>query len=129
MEVVEISKLDALIAETIRKVSDGVSAVRKDGVLAELPAKIDFQAIVIADGGWQALDSVATDESDSTDKVGGGKTTVVKEEGSTVERQTGTSTDADSGSDRKASSGTNTRKSDTFEQLTNNGEKETTEEE
>lgn len=129
MEVVEISKLDTLIADTIRKVNDGVESARKNGVLAELPKSIDFEVVVIADGGWQALDSVVTEESDSTDKVGGGKTTVVKEEGSTVERQTGTSTDADSGSDRKASSGTNTRKSDTFEQLTNNGDKVTTEEE
>lgn len=129
MEVVEISNLDSLIAETIRKVNDGVAAARKNGVLAELPGSIDFQVTVIADDGWQALDSVITDEGSVTEKAGGGKTTTVTERGSSVERQTGTSTDTDTGSTRQISSGTNKRVSDSFEQLTNNGDKVTTEEE
>lgn len=127
MEVVEISKLDTYIAETIRKVNDGVAAARKAGVQAELPQKIDFQAIVIADGGWQALEAIVTDAADTTEKQGGGKTTTVTESGSTTERQTGTSTDTDSGSTRETESGSNIRKSESFEQLTNNGDKVTEE--
>ena len=128
-EFVEISKLDTYIADAIKRVNDGVALARKSGVMSELPPKIDFDVVVIADGGWQALASIISDDSNITEKAGGGRTTVVTEAGNTVEVQSGYSTDAESGSTTDSQRGEDVRKTHSFEEHTNNGDKVTTEEE
>lgn len=122
-EVVQIENLDAYIAEAISKVNNGVASARKNGIMAELPEKLDFDVVVIASGGWQALDAVVKDENITTKNAGSKEITVVTEEGETVEEQTGDSTDTDSGSTTETPTGENKRTSETFEQHTNNGDK------
>lgn len=128
-EVVQIENLDAYIAEAILKVNNGVAAARKNGVLAELPEKLDFDVVVIASGGWQALDAVVKDDAVTTQRAGSGEVTVTKEEGETVSLEEGDSTDTESGATTQRESGTNKRVSDTFEQHTSNGDKVTETEE
>jgi hypothetical protein len=70
--IVRVSELDAFIAETIKKVNDGVAKARTAGVLAELPKEIQFDVILIRE--WEALQITGGEEGETTENQGGYQT-------------------------------------------------------
>lgn len=89
-DVIHLEDLDAHVAETLRKVNDGVAAARASGIQAELPKEVTFDMVVITKNGWQALSAATIDTNESeelskdtdttkvTEKQGGGDHEVTK---------------------------------------------------
>ena len=89
INIVKIEDLDKTVADTILKVYEGVALARANGNFqVELPPKIDFSMVVVAENGWQALEHKVNE--DGTTK-GDGITTgteVSKEKGTVLDHQT-----------------------------------------
>ena len=88
MEVVLLANLDSFIARTMKRVHDSVVLSRSEGIQAELPAKVDFDVVVIDD--WQALEMKGGDESTSTQTDGGTSTQTTNTD--STDNSTGTET-------------------------------------
>jgi hypothetical protein len=104
INVVQLEDLAAHTAATIQAVYDSVAIARKNGNhQVELPEKIDFQMIVIAPSGWQALESVSTEKGENSESglTTGKETSTDKGEATdnqeTAEKQGGFSTDTRKG--------------------------------
>lgn len=98
---IKLEDLSAKVTETILAIRAGVEAARNQGVIAELPDKVDFQVEVIT--GYKSLEEVEA----GTTKATGGTTQVSPERRATTVRTGGgqTSTESVSGSQNDSESG------------------------
>lgn len=86
MEIVHIDDLGKHVENVCRQVRRGVYAINQSGMTARMPEKIDFDVIVIAQNGFQALE-VSKDQVSENNETQGGSTEesqTSKEEGKTV---------------------------------------------
>lgn len=131
IDVIRIEQLDQVVALAIQKVYSAVEISRKNGIQAELPAKIDFQMTVIAPDGWQALE-VNSHENGETVEDGAttekGKTTesgTVSDKGTTIEKQGGFSVETQTTGGTDRTTGTETSRSDGRNSHVQNGDSTT----